>query len=162
MRILLRVIVRKLSPHSLTRPANGDLFYRIWSKETFLAKAKEKEAKDLERIGTFRISCTVSRWSKNFRRDRINLILRLSVATDSREFIGHATTNRSSNISYDIGNIFFKWFYPNEFKIDYTEPYWYCLMASAIEFYLFQFFMYLSCCLSYFFFTSFKCKFGWT
>lgn len=75
-------------------------------KRTFLAKAKEKEAKD---PGANRDVQNILRRkslvTKNFRRDRINLILRLSVRTDSREFIGHATADRSSNIHYGIESV---------------------------------------------------------
>lgn len=39
--------------------------------------------------------------TKNLRQDRINLILRLSVVTGSREFTDYAPADRSCNIRYD-------------------------------------------------------------
>jgi len=79
-------------------------FIETWSKETFFPKAKERKGSErceanwkLQNI--LRRELLVA--TKNLGRDRINLILRLSVVTGSREFIDYALADRSCNIRYD-------------------------------------------------------------
>lgn len=93
-----------LSPPTPLDPPMAIYFIETWSKETFFPKAEERKGSErceanrklqnilrCESVGALLVA------TKNLGRDRINLILWLSVVAP-REFIDYAPVDRSCNI----------------------------------------------------------------